>query len=99
MKKKIAAIIAAAGLAAAGTIYPTTMIITDTNEAQDLVTMSTASGLEYQFYGIEDYFAGDLVSCIMFDNFTPDDVRDDIILAHRYSGVTEFFDNIITVEY
>ena len=99
MKKTIAALLTAASLAGAGTIYPTTMIITDTNETQDLVTMSTASGLEYQFEGIEDYYPGDLVSCIMFDNFTPDDVRDDIILAHRYSGVTEFFDEIITVEY
>lgn len=99
MKKKIAAIITAAGLAAAGTIYPTTCIITECDTQNDIVTMSTGSGILYQFEGVEDNFDGDLISCIMFDNFTPDDIRDDIILAHRYSGYTELFDGIIKVEY
>ena len=80
--------------ATAGTIYPTTCIATDTSN--NIVTMSTASGLEYQFEGVEDYEPGDLIGCIMFDNFTPDDVTDDVIIAHRYTGTTKFFDEIIS---
>ena len=97
MIKNITAIATAAALAAAGTIYPTTCIVTDTQN--DIVTMSTAEGFLYQFEGVEDNYEGDLISCLMFNNFTPDDIRDDIILSHRYSGYTELFDKIIKVEY
>ena len=99
MKKNIAAIITAAGLAAAGTIYPTTCIITECDTQNDIVTMSTGTGFLYQFEGVEDNFEGDLISCIMFDNFTPDDITDDIIISYRYSGYTELFDEIIKAEY
>ena len=95
MKKTLAAIITVAGLAAAGTIYPETCIITECNEQKDLVTMETCIGHIFEFEGIEDYSRGDLVSCIMFDNFTPDDVRDDIIISTRYAGYTELFNKAV----
>ena len=94
MTKTLTAIAIAAGLAAAGTIYPQTSIITNCDAQKDLVTMDTGTGILYQFYGVEDYSEGDLISCIMFDNFTPDDVRDDVILSVRYAGYTEMFDKI-----
>ncbi len=94
MMRNITATIAAlTALAAAGTIYPITMIATDTSN--NTVTMTTAAGMTYQFEGVEDYEAGDLIACIMFDNFTPDDVTDDIIISHRYTGATKHFDEII----
>lgn len=97
-KATIAAIATAAALIGSGTIYPNTMVITETNYETDTVTMSTCSGVTYQFEGVEDYYVGDLVSVIMFDNGTPE-VYDDIILSHRYAGVTEFFDELATPEY
>lgn len=97
MKKKFAAIATAAALAASGVIYPTTCIVTETDDAADLVTISTCTGFTYQFSGVEDYMTGDLVSVLMFNNFT-DEITDDVILAEQYSGVTEFFDQIARPE-
>ena len=99
MIKNLTAIATATALAAAGTIYPTTCIVTNCDTQNNIVTMSTGSGFTYQFEGVEDNYEGDLISCIMFNNFTPDDIRDDIILSHLYSGYTELFDGIIKVEY
>ena len=72
-------------------IYPQTYIITEIDKANDLVTIETCTGYEYQFYGIEDYYEGDLVSCIMYTNGT-ETITDDVILTHRYSGVTQFYE-------
>lgn len=83
MKKLAAALAIATALINTGHIYPQTVIITDT--ADNLVTVQTSQGISYQFEGAEDYEAGDLVSVIMFDNGTQD-IRDDIILSHRYAG-------------
>jgi hypothetical protein len=73
------------------TIYSKTCIVTEIDEANDLVTVSTATGLLYQFYGVEDNFEGDLVSVTFFNGFTPKNVTDDAIIAHRYSSYTELF--------
>lgn len=72
-------------------IYPQTYIITEIDKANDLVTIETCTGYEYQFYGVEDYYEGDLVSCIMYTNGT-ETITDDAILTHRYSGVTQFYE-------
>lgn len=96
MKKMLLTAATAAGISAAiaaGGMYPTTCIITDVNEVSDVVTMSTCEGFEYQFEGIEDYFEGDLVSCIMFNNFTPD-IADDVIISQQYTGTPKMFENV-----
>ena len=72
-------------------LYPTTCIITEIDETKDLVTISTCTGLEYQFYGIEDYDTGDLVSVLFFGGLT-EKVTDDVIIFHRYSGWPELFE-------
>lgn len=94
MKKTLAVLLTVASLASAGTIYPTTCIITNCDEQNDTVTINTGTGITYEFEGVEDYNQGDLVSCIMFDNFTPDDIRDDVIIAKRYGGSFELFESI-----
>lgn len=66
-------------------IYPETAIITETNQEADIVTVQTFNGNLFQFYGIEDYQAGDIVSMIMDSNKT-EAVNDDIILSVKYSG-------------
>ena len=74
-------------------IYPQTYIITEIDKANDLITIETCTGYEYQFYGVEDYYEGDLVSCIMYTNGT-ETITDDVILTHRYSGVTQFYEEV-----
>lgn len=92
-KGLITALIAATGLIVSGFLYPDTMIITSINEEEDLVTMECANGNQFQMYGVEDYFVGDLVSCIMYNNGT-ELVYDDVILDAEYVGTTEMFMDI-----
>jgi len=73
--------------------HPKAMIIVAVDREADIVTLSTCSGLLYEFYGVQDYEEGDIVALIMDDNGT-EDVRDDIILAHQYCGWPEKFDEV-----
>lgn len=66
-------------------LYPITAVITSVDTETNIVTMETATGHIYEFYGCEDYEVSDLVSCIMNDNRT-ENVSDDIIIDVRYSG-------------
>lgn len=74
-------------------LYPSTCIITEIDTETDLVTIATATGNEFQFYGVEDYANGDLVSVIFYDNGT-ETVTDDVIMDIRYSGTTEMFKEV-----
>lgn len=93
IKGIVAALITATGLIANGFLYPDTMIITEIDEEEDHVTMECANGNQFQMYGVEDYFIGDLVSCIMYNNGT-DVVYDDVILDAEYAGTAEMFMDI-----
>lgn len=73
--------------------YPNAGIVVALDEVQDLVTISTGSGLLYEFYGIEDLFVGDIVAVTMDDNGTPDTVLDDKIIDSKYAGYSELFEN------
>lgn len=66
-------------------IYPETAIIQEANIDTDIVTVETLSGNRFEFYGVEDYQAGDVISMIMDSNKT-EAVTDDIILSVKYSG-------------
>lgn len=81
------AVIAALGL------YPMTAKVVDLDRPADVVTIETASGYQYQFYGCEDYCEGDFVSAIVWKNGT-ERITDDVILAVHYSGWCDYADNI-----
>ena len=66
-------------------LYPATMSVVQLNTEEDLVTIQTATGLTYQFYGIEDYNLNDAVSLIM-DSKGTESVLDDEIIKAQYSG-------------
>lgn len=66
-------------------IYPQTTIVTNVDYINDIVTIETFSGNIYQFYGCDDYIINDIVSCIMFTNYT-ENVTDDIIIMKQYDG-------------
>lgn len=86
IKNIIAAFGIVSALASAGLVYPATMQITEIDYSRDVVTMETATGYQYQFYGAEDYMQGDLVSCVMWDTAADNDITNDIIISSRFSG-------------
>ena len=70
--------------------YPQALII-DAVKALDAdtyeVTLHSASGFPYKtITSMEDLLPGDMMAAVMFNNNTPDDVRDDRILSMRYTG-------------
>ena len=74
--------------------YPNAGVIVGLDEENDLVTISTGSGLLYEFYGVEDLFLGDIVAVTMDDNGTPNSVLDDKIIDSKYAGWPELFSYI-----
>lgn len=66
-------------------LYPATMKVIDIDESDDLVTVETATGFTYGFYGAQDLYNNDLVSLIMDDNGT-EVITDDKIVDVQYSG-------------
>lgn len=71
--------------------YPMTALVTEVNISQDLVTVTNANGLQYQFYGVNDWIEGDVASLIMNDKGT-EIVYDDEIVSARYSGIMTMFE-------
>lgn len=74
--------------------YPTAGVVVALDETIDLVTFSTASGILYEFYGIEDLEVGDIVAATMDDNGTPDNVLDDKVIDTKYAGWADRFNEI-----
>lgn len=68
-----------------GAIYPETAMVTKLNRKKDIVTVETATGNRFEFYGCEDWERGDLCSMLMYSKGTKK-VRDDVILDVRYSA-------------
>lgn len=80
----IIAFVAAFGL------NPVTARVTDLDREADTVTIETATGHLYQYYGCEDYEIGDYVSAILWNYGTKDTVTDDIIISVHYSGYSDY---------
>lgn len=89
MRKVILMVLALAmvALTASAEIYPKTAKVIEVNEAEDLVTIETCTGITYTFEGCEDWTEGDGVSLIMEDNGT-ESILDDCILMAEYTGWT-----------
>lgn len=69
-------------------IYPMTAQIVGFDYESNLVTVKEAGSDEcFQFYGIEDWLLGDVISFMMADNATPGEWNDDVILDHWFTGV------------
>lgn len=66
--------------------YPQTAVIVDFDRKHDAVTVRTSVGWLYQFYGIEDYEIGDMVSLIMDNMDTENTIFDDVIIDVQYVG-------------
>lgn len=66
-------------------LYPATMLVVEIDRTTDTVTMATETGYAFAYTGAEDTMTNDIMSVLMFDNFTPS-ILDDEIVAVRYSG-------------
>ena len=92
IKTIVAAVALVFALANAKIIYPMAYIVTDINDAENMVTISDANGFTYEFEGVEDYMVGDIVACIMYSG-EDEHIFDDEIVYHRYAGHIEDFNN------
>lgn len=68
------------------TIYPETGIVTNVDYDKDIVTFECHNGNRFTFSGTEDWYEGDIVAAIMYNNFTKNSVYDDKILSTKYCG-------------
>lgn len=69
----------------ADNLYPNTAIVIALDSYEDIVICIDGAGHEWIFEGVEDWMIGDLVSLLMFDNFT-EIVTDDEIMVAWYGG-------------
>lgn len=80
-------------LVAALGLYSMTAKVTDVNRTNDIVTVETATGYQYQFTGCEDWCEGDFITAIMWKNGT-NNITDDALVTWQYSGWSDYADNI-----
>ena len=66
-------------------LYPKTAKVYAIDRDSDIVTVIDSVGFLWEFYGVEDWEIGDLVSLLMFDNGTESIFDDEIIKAY-YCG-------------
>ncbi len=67
------------------TQYPRAGHVTALDRDADVVTWTDAAGLDWSFYGVEDWMIGDTVAAIM-DDMGTQCVTDDEIVAVRFAG-------------
>ena len=67
-------------------VYPRAMEIVEFERNTDTVVCVDAVGLEWAFYGIEDWSIGDVVIVMLDNNGTPETMVDDIITDTIFSG-------------
>ena len=66
-------------------IYPAVSIVVEVDGDGDMVFTQDFNGGIWCFYGAEDWFVGDIVAMLVYDNET-ETVKDDIIVDQRFAG-------------
>lgn len=72
-------------------LYPTAFIVDEVNAEADTVTLRTFAGMVYIWQGVDDWMVGDIAAAIMYNNGTPDSIKDDQIVTLEYCGYTDQF--------
>ena len=67
-------------------IYAKSAIVVDVNYDTDLVTVEDFGGFLWQFFGCEDWEAGDICAMVMDNSGTPDTIFDDVVMNTNYCG-------------
>ena len=74
-------------------VYPQAMKVHSVEKGGDgnyTVTLCSSAGFFYDTVtDLDDVTPGEMMAVLMYDNTTPDDIRDDAVIAMRYTG---FFD-------
>lgn len=65
--------------------YSMTTEVIQVSRANDTVTVKDFNGNLWQFKGSEDWYAGEICSCIMDNKGTPE-IKDDEIIKVHYDG-------------
>lgn len=71
---------------AESSFYPRAAIITEICYEEDLIICVDAAGVEWSFFGVEDFDIGDLVAMLLWDCGTPESIYDDEIIDVVYAG-------------
>ena len=66
-------------------LYPMTGVVTHVSCSTDTVTIQDSNSNLWQFTGAEDWHKGDIASCLMDNNKTPE-ISDDVIIKAEYNG-------------
>lgn len=69
-------------------MYAMTTKVVRVSRANDTVTVKDFNGNYWQFKGVEDWYVGDICSCIMDNNGT-EEITDDEIISTHYDGWVE----------
>lgn len=85
MKRRIT-IFAAAVLIAAKSMYPSYGKVIKVDRKNDTISIRDTYGNVLVWDGAEDWHKGDGVALLMYDNGTPNKVKDDKIIKLRYVG-------------
>lgn len=85
MKRRIT-IIATVIMIAAKSLYPSYGKVVKVDRKNDTITIKDSCGRTYTWDGAEDWHKGDGAALLMYDNGTPNKVKDDIIIKIRYVG-------------
>lgn len=70
-------------------IYPEVGVITEIDEEQDLVYITSLDGNVWIYEGIEDLMVGDILA-VIFDTMGTEYIYDDQIIQIKYCGYIEW---------
>lgn len=66
-------------------LYSMAGVVTHVSHSTDTVTIQDSNSNLWQFTGAEDWYKGDIASCLMNNNKTPE-ISDDSIIKAEYNG-------------
>ena len=69
-------------------LYPLSTVVVEISDEDDTVICEDFNGNLWAFYGVEDWFEGDICALLMDSKGTPE-IYDDVIVNARYCGYVE----------
>ena len=90
MKQLMAALALIGILVQSEVVYPQAMKVHSVEAGEDgnyTVTLCSSAGFFYDTVtDLDDVTPGEIMAVLMYDNMTADDIRDDTVIAMRYTG-------------
>ena len=93
MRQLLACLALIGVLVQAEIVYPQAMKVYSVEKGEDgnyTVTLCSSAGFFYDTVtDLDDVTPGEMMAVLMYDNMTPGDIRDDTVIAMRYTGFFE----------